>query len=356
MKIKARRHLTLGTFKVLALSGADFNIKENTPADIIAKLKEKEAHPFLQAYVICHEGEFTPEIVGEKSVPIVWSEDSVKTFSGINVIGKKLFYGHDTREVLGEIVHSTFKTIGGKDCFVVIAHHPADKAAKAAECDICSQEAEWETIEFQGKIYADKVNELFGVAIQKSQNDTPAFSGAKKIASIYANEANKPEEKKQMTVGEVLQGIKDLNIMPYQAFDFEAIKNDPVFSKKIPDIEPLKKELDEKAAKIKELSENTEALKISVAKTTAKQRLDKIVKDKNLTEQQKAFLYKQYDEYESEDYTDDGLTSFADKTIKIYQNAVSTIPADKKPAAKPEEGEPDSYVDDNLDIDEILGG
>ena len=352
-KIRAKKHLSFGSFEVLALSANKFDIKKEVPEATINKLKETEAHPFLQAYVICHEGEFTPEIVGEKSQSIVWSEDSVKTFSDINVIGAKLFYGHDTREVMGDIIHSTFKMIDGKECFVIVAHHPADKVAKAEKCDICSQEAVWETIEFNGKLYADKVTELLGVAIQQSTNDRPAFSGATKIAQVRATQA----EEKIMTVAEVLQGIKDLNIQPYQAFDLERIKNDPVLGKQIPDIEPLKAQLQEKDTKIKELQDSKQNLEKDVAKQTSKPRLDKIVKEKNCTPKQKTFLEKQLETFGLEDYSDDGLSSFVENNLKVFKNVMSVKEPDKKPVVDEPEGEDnDSYVDDSFDPDEILGG
>lgn len=356
MKIRAKRHLYFGTFQVLALKSQEFDIKKEVPQNIIARLKQKEEHPFLQAYVICHEGEFTPEIVGEKSRPIIWSEEAVLTMGEISSIGKKLFYGHDTREVMGEIIYNTFKSIDGKQCYIIVAHHSVDKVEKASKCDICSQEAEWETIEFDGKLYADKISALFGVAIQQSTNDKPAFSGATKIAQVYANEAKKPEEKKPMTVAEVLQGIKDLNIQPYQAFDLERIKNDPVLGKQIPDVEPLKTQLAEKDEKIKALTESSKDLETKFAKNTAKERLDKLVNDKNCTDEQKKFIAKQYDTFGAEDYTDDGLTSFVDKTLTIYKNAVSVTEPEIKPPAKKVDEEGDDYLDDNFDPDEILGG
>jgi hypothetical protein len=162
MKIKSfvKYRVTLNAFVI-----KDIDILDFVPEKTILALKEKEGHPFLQAYVLAHPGEFTPEIEGEKNQPIVWDAKSIKSFSKINVIGQPLYLGHDSREEMGKIVYAFMK----EESFIIVAHHPQDKIPTASKCDICSQEAEWNTFELDGKIYANNVEKLTGVAIQQSK-------------------------------------------------------------------------------------------------------------------------------------------------------------------------------------------
>ena len=305
-----------------ALVKKDFNILNNIPVKVLAKLKQKEEHPFLQAYVLCHPGEFTPEIVGEKSVPIVWDLEAVKSLTKIDVVGKKLFLGHDTRKVLGEIVHGLMHN----DTYIIIAYHKPDQVEEASKCDICSQETIWYTFEDKGIIYADKAKELLGVAIQQSKVEAPAFSGATKLSEVYATEQKSEKEIVRMpiTLAEIQQGVKDLNVQPYQVFDVEMIKNDVkighVFTKLEAENSKLKESVEAKDNKIKELSEAKTEIEKNIAKSTATARLDKIVKENKCTEKQAEFISKRFSKAELESYDDDGLASFVENVLDIYKD------------------------------------
>lgn len=339
---------------VQALVLKDFDILSKVPEKIINALKEKEEHPYLQAYVLCHPGEFRPEIVGEKPVPIVWDSEAVKSYEKINVIGKKLFYGHKTREIMGEIVYGLMEN----DQYIIIAHHPQNKIEAASKCDICSQEAIWDTFEVDGKLYADKVTKLLGVAIEESKHEAPAFSGASKIAQVYATEATEEKKTMPITLGEIKQGIIDLNVQPYQVFDIEAIKSDvrlgPEFVKLETENETLKKSVEDKDTKIKELSESKTEIEKTIAKSTAQGRLDKLVKDKKCTDKQIDFLNKRFAKSELEDYSDDGLSSYVDSTLDLFKDLSGVISeSDTEETPPNEQGDDSSYVPTDFDPDNL---
>lgn len=334
--------------RINAFRLSEFDIKANVPESIILKLKEKEDHPFLQAYVLAHPGEFTPEIEGEDNAPMVWDSKSIKSFSKIKTVGTLAYHGHDSREVLGEVVYSTFKD----DSFIIVMHHPKDKVSIAATCDICSQEADWYTFEEGGKIFADRVEKLTGVALESSEKESPAFSGAKRIAQIYANE---PKEKKNMTLAEVKQAVSDMNIQPYKLFSVDEVKLDPILGKEynsaLTENETLKSTLKEKETELETLSNEKNELSKSVAQSTAKERLTQLLTDKKCTDNQSKFINKLYEDVE--DFSDEGLSKFVENSLKIYKVASEVNPQDKNPDAKPPEKESDSSYVPDIDLDDI---
>ena len=85
-------------------------------------------------------------------------------------------------------MHSFEKEIDGKLHHVFISYHPSDVREEAKNYDICSQEAEWNFFEEAGKLFADSIEKLTGVALGNSDQQTPAFSGARRLGFVQALE------------------------------------------------------------------------------------------------------------------------------------------------------------------------
>jgi cation transport regulator len=185
-KIKA--FLSLQCLKLSSLSSDD--ILALVDPQTISRIKAMDAHPFFQAYSICHEGVSQPTILGEKSKPIHWTRAAVESIKNVVRKGIKFFRGHNKdnategREALGEIVADTQKEIDGKLHHVVIGYFP-DKA-KVADADVCSQEADWNLIDYAGKCIADTMRKLTGIALSNSSVDKPAFEGAVRLGMVQA--------------------------------------------------------------------------------------------------------------------------------------------------------------------------
>lgn len=180
--------ISLQCLKLSSLSSDD--ILALIDPQTISRIKATDAHPFFQAYSICHEGVSQPTILGEKSKPIHWTRAAVESIKNVVRKGIKFFRGHnkdnstDDREALGEIVADTQKEIDGKLHHIVIGYFP-DKA-KVESADVCSQEADWNLFENAGKWFAGTMQKLTGIALSNSAIDEPAFEGAVRLGMVQA--------------------------------------------------------------------------------------------------------------------------------------------------------------------------
>ena len=181
----------LSVKRVEAFSQVD--ILKNISKDVLEKIKAKDPHPFFQAYSICHEGVSTPTVLEDnESKPIRWTRKAVQSIKRIFTQGVKFFLGHnvdnstDNRRVLGEVVGDFQKEIDGKLHHVVISYHPPEVKNEVKKYDICSQEAIWNFFDNAGKMVADSIEKLTGIALANSEIDSPAFAGAKRLGYIQA--------------------------------------------------------------------------------------------------------------------------------------------------------------------------
>jgi hypothetical protein len=314
---------------------------------ILAEIKQKDPHPYFQAYSVIHEGISTPTVEGEGPVQIHWGKRAVQSLKNIIKKGVKLFKGHNStndnqdKQVLGEVVGSQEKMIDGKLHHVIVAYHPPEVKEIAKQCDICSQEAEWNFIESAGKIIADSIHKLTGIALGSSSTEQPAFSGARRLGFIQAFEVENPNElpgdggknlngelsnkEKIMTIHDVRKAIIDLNIWPKQLFDEEKLRQDMVAAKIIGDYESLKQENIRLVEENNNLKTDSDAkikdLQIQIDKSSAKGRIDNMISNMQLTDKQKSFITNRLDKGSStiEDFTDEGLQKYLDNEVSLFK-------------------------------------
>jgi len=227
------------------------------PSDILAKIKQKDTHPYFSAYSICHEGMSNPKILNSENKPIIWHKKAIQSIKNIILKGVNFFKGHNkdssinNRESLGEVIADTQKEIDGVLHHIVIGYHPKDKIEQIKKLNICSQEGIWNLIESGNKYIADSLDKITGIALANSNEEIPAFGGAKQLGLIQAFDSGETrkyiktgEGKKNMAsiVEDIKQQVKDHNIWPKQIFDEQQIKDDYVFGKVYGEIDKLKTE------------------------------------------------------------------------------------------------------------------
>lgn len=320
--------------KILAFSQDD--IIQKLPASVLQELKKRDEHPFLSMYSICHEGVSTPTLIGEKARPITWTRKAVQSIKDVVVAGIKLFNGHnsdnstDNRRELGEIIHSFQEEIDGKLHHMIIAYHPQGVKDEVKNYDICSQEAEWNFFEKAGNLIASTIDKLTGIALGNSQNEQPAFSGARRFATVQAFE-NKGEreimsEQREISFQDVKRYIKEHLVYPWQLFDSSDLKEDREFGKIFKEYEEMKVKLPEYEKKVLKFEDEIKMLTKSNQMNTAKNRLEKIFQDEPIPEKMKLFVEKSF-ELEKEkinDLTDAGLKNFV-KSQKEYFQIIESI-------------------------------
>jgi hypothetical protein len=330
---------------------AENEILAAIPAEELARIKQTDPHPFFKAYSICHDGVSKPSLMLEsgqqdKARPISWMRQAVESLKSVIAKGVKFFAGHGdendpTREPLGEIITQFQKEIDGKLHHIVIGYFP--KPEKVQAFDVCSQEAEWTFWDNPTGWIADKCKRLTGIALANSQFEKPAFSGAREMGFIQAFDSgetgklNKDGESKRMTKDEVIQAVKELNLHPAQIFNIEDLRGDREFSKLFVEAENLNKQLKEKDDQIKKLGESQKDVNDRLLKTTAQERIGKLMDEKKATKEQRDFIAKRLPA--CKDVSDDGLKAFLDDKLEDYQAIKVTDP--KKPEI-PKSNEDDS--------------
>jgi hypothetical protein len=342
-----------------ALAGFDVLLMVD-PATL-AKIKERDPHPLLQAYSICHEGTSNPTVLGEGARSISWFRRAVQSIKNVIVKGVKFFLDHNAdnstegREALGEVVASGEKEIEGTLHHVVVGYFPNKE--KVADLDICSQEAEWDLAQTATGWVADKIAALTGIALSSSKRDKPAFPGAVRLGMVQAFE-NKidggqdggqtldesrryPMDLAQATFPELLAEMQKRQVKPLQVFTREQLEADQLFSptfEKAKAHDELKKNVDDLTAKLttaeadkSKLSGDLNAMKRAVEFTKAPKRLGELMKAANYTEKQAAFILKRLTD-KVEDVTDAGLQKFAQEQVAIY-NDVAGVGTDSATGA-----------------------
>jgi hypothetical protein len=315
------------------------NILDEIPIEIVNRLKEKDSHPYIQKYSLCHEGISTPRIIGEESKPIHWTKKAIQSIKNVVLKGVKVFKGHnkdnstDGRKEIGEIIYDTQQEINGKLNHVIYTYHIPELIEEAKKYDVCSQEANWNFIDAAGRLIADSIEKLTGVAFGISKENKPAFAEAKRLGFIQAFEEPKPPEKqretlmtydeirKNVTFQQLKQLIADFNGYPWQFFTEDDLRNDREFGKVFNENkvlkeanEKLKTDFESQSNSIKEMERKTQ---ISDAKT----RLQNIAKDMNLPENRLKFITEQFTENQ-DDLSDDGLKAFIENQSEVFKKVM----------------------------------
>jgi len=297
--------------------------------NVLHEILQKDHHPFFQAYSIAHEGISHSKLLGIGGKIIEWSKDAIKSIGKVIKNGIKCFHGHNRdnsitgRKELGEIVGHVEKEIDGKLNSIAIIYHPENVKQEVKEFDICSQESDWNFEEKDGKLYAVDCEDITAIAFDNSQNNKPAFEGAKRLAMVQCFEEEK-KEVKPMTFEDVKKSKAELNVFASQLYSFDEIKKDREFAKIFEKYEAdIKIANDEKSAKEKEI-ERLKGIEKENLKLTQKNRLESILKKDsiNLTDEEKLFVFADESINRNNDPSDDGLKIFLQlrrDDYKLYQ-------------------------------------
>lgn len=350
---------------IRALAGVD--ILALVPPDVLSAIKQKDPHPFLQAYSICHEGVSTPTVLGDTARPIRWTRAAVQSIKKAVLRGVKFFLGHNEdnstegREALGEIVWDGEKEIDGVLHHVVVGYFP--DRAKVEDQDICSQESVWNFVEQAGSWVADRLESLTGIALASSRTDAPAFPGARRLAMVQAlqeedeeseyvddpyevdNPKPRKEEKKVMPgidtlpFNDIVAELKRRVTFPSQIFTIDDLKKDRAFAGIFAENEELTGKVKTAEAELKKVKDEAVAKDQKLASTTAKERYVKMVDVMTLTPKQKEYLKDSFPA-QIPDASDEALQKFASSKLEDYKVAAKAfgvkeeLPPQNQPPAK----------------------
>lgn len=298
---------------------------------------------FVKVFLLAKEGISNPKILGGTSKPLEWTSNSILSLYNNVKAGIQAFLGHgktridNTRESIGEVVGQSIQTIGGK-----LQHYVALASDKDHQYNVISMEADVKYSDTPTKGIVERVTEITGLALGIKGIDIPGVEGAELIASMqfFENgnstntETNTTQTRKQMNDQEVKEYLRNRN--PSDFFDLSKIigkvkisengkleydgEGDPKVAKIIqkyvidpmnPKIESFNKQLED----LKPIVEEHKKLKIETERSNAKSKIDEIVKTRNLTDQHKKFLERQFGSFNPEtgkldEFVESKLTEF----------------------------------------------
>jgi hypothetical protein len=119
------------------------------------------------------------------------------------------------------------------------------------------------------------------------------------------------------TKAEVIQAVRELDLHPAQIFSLQDLQGDREFSKLFDEKEKLIKQNAEKDDQIKKLGESQKDVNDRLLKTTAQERIGKLMDDKKATKEQRDFIAKRFPA--CKDMSDEGLKAFLDDKLDDYQ-------------------------------------
>jgi uncharacterized protein YdcH (DUF465 family) len=311
---------------------------------VLQKIKQKDPRPFFQVYSICHEGTSNPKVLGEtEQKPIHWTRKAVQSLKNIALKGVKFFLGHNAdnsttdRRPYGKVVAEQQKEIDGVLHQLVVSYHRPQDVEAAKQMDICSQEGEWTLFEGAKNIIAGVAKAITGVALGNSDQQQPAFAGAKRYGMVQAFDSavgdtelkiQGQETSTMPTFAEIKQAIKEMSIYPGQLYNIEDLKNDNKFGVLFTERANLEKQVktleDEK--KLIENEKQDLIKKNQVA--TVKDRAATVMSELKLTDKQKTFVNSRFEKYNG-DITDDGLKSFVETQVNEFQELAKLFEPEK---------------------------
>jgi hypothetical protein len=322
--------------------------KYRPPKHVIDKIHYKDRKN-LTAYVIAQEGESTPTDLDRGFNPLKWGKGVIQALAG-KMKGLNFFSGHGKgtnshagRASIGRVVASYVENIGGKLSNVIIGAF--DSPPKE---DVVSMEAEINFNESTNEV--ESITKVTGIAAALSRDETPAFSGAVKLATIqcFENKTNQKERVNTMPdiqFQDILDFMRERAVFPSQVGfeDVKSIKKDNVLWPQVKDyfkseFEAEKQELQDKLDTAnKELS----VFKTEKSRKSGRKILEDIVKD-NTTDKMKDWVMTRFDEKKPTDFTREGLEKFVEDektSFATYQEkfgASDTKPAPEVPDDKEE--------------------
>jgi hypothetical protein len=374
MKIQAR---------VLAMAEAEIlgMISPRTLRDI----KLTDPSPTLMAFVVGQEGEARPKVVGLGATIQRWFNSAIEALIDRLPLGIPAYHDHPqasdvgSRQAIGEIVGKALRHVQGTLSAIAVAYiYPQFKALKL---DVASIEADIliprDSHEFE--ITDGDVQQVTGIALGNSANDSPAFPGATLIAQLQAfAEKNPLGGDTKMTTAELQQTIREAKLKPSDLFNSKEIEADPSIVELMKENTPAGKEFARMRQELKEAERNvreaeikvgtlerekkdlTEKVQVSerqIIKGESRTAFDALVAERpKLKEDARLLKYVTKGVDKGFQPTDaaklkDELNKFVDDQVKEYQDLFGDSKPVDKPKPKPELDAGDAEKD--VDLEEL---
>jgi hypothetical protein len=169
---------------------AESEVLEMIPAETIQRIRAKDQHPEFRVFSLGHEGEANANVLGHGMKILKYAKDIIVQMFNRVKYGLPTFNRHDpntnahtNREVVGEVVGKTLKTIQG--ALHTLAAVYIRPEFRGHDLDIASIEGDFEAEEAQdGSMGVVNLSQITGIALSNHAIDTPGMPGATLQAAL----------------------------------------------------------------------------------------------------------------------------------------------------------------------------
>ena len=369
--------------KLIAM--AETEVLSLIPASEYQRIKAIDENPEFRVYVIAHEGEAKPQIVGVGSFISKWFEKAVQKVHDVLKLGTKFFHHHEAsnntdqgRVELGEVIGKAVKIIKGKLSALAVAY--IKPAFRNLKLDAASIEADVDLSDsnIEENVFNVDVKRITGVALADSEEETPAFTGATLLTTMQAflNKTHFQNGGAMKSIAEIRSAIAEVGAKPSDVFSLGALTADSLIESHIETIkkeavkgEYLHRKRDEEGFdKTREKMEKDHQKKLDdmqkqldekdkiIQKGQVGNLLKSIIKERKLDEKQQKFIEKYKDKFEPEDGGDKlekELNSWMDGKLTEFDEIQKDVLGIKdKPKPKPG-SETKESTDEDEQLDEM---
>jgi hypothetical protein len=342
---------------------AQSEIAEMIPKDTLARIKRSDARPEFLVFSLGHEGEANAHVLGKGMKVLRYARDIiVQMFERVR-LGLPTFNRHDpntnahtNREVIGEVVGKTLKSIQGVLHTLAAVYIKPEFREK--NLDIASIEGDFEAEEGKdGSMGVVNLTQITGIALSNHDIDTPGMPGATLQAALQMFTQKGRTQQMGMTKQEIKEVITEAGLKVTDLFsEEEIVGSEPAKKAKQTEYEWAKRiegklgEAREENAKLQGKLSTIEGEKAVLAEkanaATVKDTLTTVAAERKLDPKFTLFVEKNLKTFKSSKTGDEfkaDLEKFVDVTAKDYAAMGKTYGFEAKVTAE------ENKADDNKD-------
>lgn len=323
---------------------AQADIIKHIDQNVLDRIKAVDPHPQFSAFVLGHEGISSGGLIIDNGKPTnvkkKWYEGAIKSlFERLN-IGTKVFHLHDEipgnegRNPIGEMVGKALEYVQDKLSAIVINY--IAPSFRNLGLNVASLEADLMISPDDDGVIVRGVNQVTGIALANSKFNSPGFAGATLLATVQEFALGGEME---ITIEGIKEFLTKNRVRPSELFNSEALKTDPMVIHEVREAVAgeyaHRKRTDEAFAKAskdweekeKVLNDKIKTQTALALKTTAKEKLEKIMGERKLTSEQIEFIHDEIGDFTVDDpeKLDGELTTRLENGLKKYDRLAKNV-------------------------------